>query len=58
MIASFCVAAADVVQEDGFTTTVTSPLGTSTSFICAPLTSSVSSRAILSLLEDNAEPHG
>lgn len=35
---------AEHLQEDEFTTTVTSPVGTSTSYVCAPLTSSVSNR--------------
>lgn len=37
----FLMAVADYLQDDAFTTTVTSPLGTSTSFVCDPLTSSV-----------------
>ena len=38
---SFLVAVADHVQDDAFTTTVTSSLGISTSFVCAPATPSV-----------------
>lgn len=41
---SFLMAFADYFQDDAFTTTVTSSLGTSTSFVCAPATSSVRSR--------------
>lgn len=37
----FLMAVAEHFQDDAFTTTITSRLGTSTSFVCAPSTSSV-----------------